>query len=46
MAKRVCVLAGLFALAATLTIIGIIAGDPAQVLTKAVTICLECVGIG
>ena len=46
MTKKACLLAGLFALAAALTVIGIMAGDPAQVLTKAVTICLECVGIG
>ena len=46
MAKKSYVLAGLFALAAVLVIIGIVQGQPSQVLTKAVTICLECVGLG
>ncbi len=46
MAKRACVLAGIFALASALVLVGILKGDPGQVLTKAVTICLECVGIG
>ena len=29
-----------------LTVIGIVKGDPAGVLAKAVKICMECVGIG
>lgn len=46
MAKKTYVLAGLFGLAAVMVIIGIASGDPGRVLTKAVTICLECVGLG
>ena len=46
MTKRACLLAGLFLVAAVFTVVGIVSGEPAVVLTKAVTICLECVGIG
>lgn len=46
MSKRAVLAAGLFALAAALVFIGILMGDPGRVLEKAVTICLECVGIG
>ena len=46
MTKRACLLAGLFLVAAIFTVVGIVSGEPAVVLTKAVTICLECVGIG
>lgn len=35
-----------FAAAAVLIGIGIAAGQPGQVLAKAVRICMECVGIG
>ena len=39
-------LAGLLVLGAVLIVIGIALGQPAQVLNKAINICLECVGIG
>ena len=32
--------------AAVLILIGIAAGQPDSVLAKAVTVCLECIGIG
>ena len=36
----------LIAAAAVLIVIGIRDGQPAQVLMKAIRICMECVGIG
>ena len=36
----------LLALGATLTAIGCAQGQPAAVLAKAITVCLECIGIG
>lgn len=39
-------MAGLIALAACLVIIGVLQGQPGEVLMKAVTVCLECVGLG
>lgn len=34
------------ALAAALIVLGIAQGQPAQVLAKAIRVCMECVGIG
>lgn len=34
------------ALAAVLIALGIVQGQPAQVLAKAIRVCMECVGIG
>lgn len=39
----VCIL---IAAAAVLIIIGIAQGQPEQVLSKAIRVCMECVGIG
>ena len=36
----------LIAAAAVLIVIGICDGQPAQVLMKAIRVCMECVGIG
>lgn len=36
----------LVALSAAMILVGYLAGDPALVLRKAVTICLECIGVG
>lgn len=46
MTKKAYVLAGLLVLAVVLIVTGVALGQPAQVLNKAVNICLECVGIG
>ena len=46
MTKKSCLLIGLFAVAAVLLIVGITQGQPGQVLMKAASVCLECVGIG
>ncbi len=46
MTKRSWAFAGLLVLAAVLIIVGIVTGQPGQVLSKAAKICLECVGIG
>ena len=46
MAKKTFAVLGLLALAAVLVIVGIAQGQPAQVLNKAINICLECVGLG
>ncbi len=46
MNKRACLVIGLLAAAVVLIIIGISQGQPAQVLMKAASVCLECVGIG
>ena len=40
-ARVLCLLAG-----GALVVTGILAGDPAAVLQKAIRICMECVGIG
>ena len=45
MRKRIITLS-LIALGVILIITGIALGHPAQVLSKAVRICMECVGIG
>ena len=44
--KKSIIAACLIALSLALIITGIITGQPADVLAKAVTVCLECVGIG
>ncbi len=46
MIKKTNVLIGLLVLAVVLIVTGVALGQPAQVLNKAVNICLECVGIG
>ena len=46
MSKRACITIGLVVLAVILVVIGITQGQPQEVLTKAINICLECVGIG
>ncbi len=46
MTKRACLVIGLLAAAAVLVIMGVSQGQPAQVLMKAASVCLECVGIG
>ena len=40
-ARVLCLIAG-----GVLVVTGILAGDPAAVLQKAIRICMECVGIG
>ena len=46
MSKRSVLTIGLMVLAVILTVAGIILGQPREVLTQAINICLECVGIG
>ena len=46
MTKRAYVLMGLIGIGAVLTAIGISLGEPTSVMNKAITVCLECVGIG
>ena len=46
MSKRSVLTIGLMVLAVILIVAGIILGQPCEVLTKAINICLECVGIG
>ena len=46
MDKRSGRAAFLIILAAALITAGVVLGQPSSVLTKAATICLECVGIG
>ena len=46
MIKRIYMLIGLLVLAVVLIVAGVALGQPGQVLTKAINICLECVGIG
>lgn len=46
MIKKTNVLIGLLVLAVVLIVTGVALGQPAQVLNKAINICLECVGIG
>ena len=36
----------IIAAAALLIIIGIVQGQPSQVMSKAIRICMECIGIG
>ena len=43
--KRILRLCGLFC-GAALTVLGILRGEPAVILQKAVKLCLECIGIG
>ena len=45
MKKRI-VLVILAALALAFTVTGCLKGQPADVLAKAITVCLECIGIG
>lgn len=40
------VTAAIFAAAVGLIAVGVFLGEPAEVLQKAVNICLECIGIG
>jgi hypothetical protein len=44
--KRTFILAALLVGAAVLVVVGVIQGQPGQVLSKAINICLECVGLG
>lgn len=44
--KKGIVLFTLIALSAALIVIGCIKGQPDSVMAKAVTVCLECIGIG
>lgn len=45
MKKRIIIFC-LAAVSLAMIIIGVIDGQPSEVLAKAVTVCLECVGIG
>lgn len=45
-AGKALVTALILAVSGTLIAVGIYLGEPAKVLQKAVTICLECIGIG
>ncbi len=44
--KKSIVAVCLIALSLALIVCGVMTGQPAEVLSKAVTVCLECVGIG
>lgn len=43
---RSWITAALLAVAAVLIAVGVAVGEPAEVAQKAVTICLECIGVG
>ncbi|MBQ7703132.1 MAG: hypothetical protein IJT40_02025 [Firmicutes bacterium] len=46
MGRKNYILAGLLLVAAVLIAVGVAQGQPGQVLTKAINVCLECVGLG
>ncbi len=46
MTKRSYLVIGLLVLSIVLVVSGITMGQPKEVLTKAINICLECVGLG
>lgn len=46
MKKAVLIRTGLLLLAAVFVVLGVMRGEAAVVLQKAVNICLECIGIG
>ena len=46
MTRKNWALAGLLLIAVCLIAVGVAQGQPGQVLTKAINICLECVGLG
>ena len=46
MTKRSFILAALLVGAGGLVGVGVIQGQPGEVLSKAINICLECVGLG
>lgn len=46
LAGKRLVTAAIFAAAVGLIAVGVFLGEPAEVLQKAVNICLECIGIG
>ena len=46
LAGKSLVTAAIFAAAMGLIAVGVFLGEPAEVLQKAVNICLECIGIG
>lgn len=46
LAGKRLVTAAIFAASLVLIAVGVFLGEPAEVLQKAVNICLECIGIG
>ena len=46
MTKRSYLVIGIMVLAVAFIALGVSMGQPGEVLTKAVNICLECVGLG
>ncbi len=46
MTKKQALWAALFALALSLVVLGVLNGGAQDVLTKAVKICSECIGLG